>query len=144
MVIDYVTPDHLARYPKACMGGWAPMGLCVKPEGTVLPCHAAETIPGLEFENVRDRPLEAIWTDGPALLAYRGSGWMRDPCATFDRRELDWGGCRCQALAWTGDAAATDPACSLSPTHPQMGRVADAEARSGADAVLYRSMRGEF
>jgi pyrroloquinoline quinone biosynthesis protein E len=142
LAIDYVTPDHLSKYPKPCMGGWARVGLCVKPEGKVLPCHAAETIPGLEFETVRDRPLKEIWANGPAFTAYRGTGWMHEPCAGCDRRERDWGGCRCQALAWTGDAAATDPACSLSPAHAAMRSAALAEAEAGDDRLVHRSMRG--
>ena len=142
LVIDYVTPDHLSKYPKPCMGGWARMGLCVKPEGKVLPCHAAETIAGLAFENVRDRPLDAIWSDGAAFTAFRGTGWMREPCASCDRRTRDWGGCRCQAFAWTGDAAATDPACSLAPTHAEMRQAALAEAEAQDDAFVYRSMSG--
>jgi pyrroloquinoline quinone biosynthesis protein E len=28
---------------------------------------------------------------------------------------VDFGGCRCQAFALTGDAANTDPVCTLSP-----------------------------
>jgi pyrroloquinoline quinone biosynthesis protein E len=142
LVIDYVTPDHLTKYPKPCMGGWARMGLCIKPEGKVLPCHAAETITGLAFENVRDRPLAEIWANGPAFVAYRGTGWMHDPCTSCERRERDWGGCRCQAFAWTGDAAATDPACSLSPHHAEMRRAALAEAETHDDSFVYRSMQG--
>ena len=141
LVIDYVTPDHLSKYPKPCMGGWARVGLCVKPEGKVLPCHAAETIPALVFDNVRDRSLAEIWAHGAAFAAYRGTGWMREPCAACDRRERDWGGCRCQALAWTGDAAATDPACSLAPDHSSMRAVAEAEARAHDCNLVYRSMR---
>lgn len=142
LVIDYVTPDHMTKYPKPCMGGWARMGLCIKPEGKVLPCHAAETITGLTFENVRDRKLAAIWAGGPAFAAFRGTGWMEEPCATCDRRERDWGGCRCQAFAWTGDAAATDPACSLSPHHAEMRRAALAESDAHDDSFVYRSMKG--
>jgi PqqA peptide cyclase len=142
LVIDYVTPDHLTKYPKPCMGGWARVGLCVKPEGKVLPCHAAETITGLAFENVRDRPLDAIWSDGPAFTAFRGTGWMREPCASCDRRTRDWGGCRCQAFAWTGEAAATDPACSLSPDHAGMRQAALSEAEAREDGFVYRSMQG--
>ena len=51
IVIDAVMPDYYARFPKACMGGWGRRSLNVTPSGQVLPCHAAETIPGLEFWN---------------------------------------------------------------------------------------------
>ena len=141
MLIDYVTPDHLSKFPKPCMGGWARVGLCIKPEGKVLPCHAAETIPGLVFDNVRHRRLGDIWASGFAFTAYRGTGWMQEPCASCDRREVDWGGCRCQALAWTGDAAATDPACSLAPRHAEMRSAALSESDAGEDDFVYRSMK---
>src|SRR5262249_36621566 len=117
LVIDYVVPDYYARRPKACMGGWARQVLNITPHGRVLPCHAAETIPGLRFESVAERPLAEIWRDSPAFLAFRGTAWMPEPCRSCERREIDWGGCRCQALALTGDAAAVDPACELSPEH---------------------------
>lgn len=139
MVIDYVTPDHLGTYPKPCMGGWARVGLCVTPKGTVLPCHAAETITTLEFENVRDRPLAEIWANGPAFTAYRGAGWMQEPCQSCERQTRDWGGCRCQAFAWTGDAAATDPVCVKSPHHEEIRQAAIAEAEAATDEFEYRA-----
>lgn len=140
MVIDYVTPDHLGTYPKPCMGGWARMGLCVTPRGTVLPCHAAETITNLEFENVRDRPLKSIWMNGPAFTAYRGMAWMPEPCRSCERKTRDWGGCRCQAFAWNGDAGTTDPVCSKSDKHTEIRAAAIAEAEGAADDFEYRAM----
>lgn len=120
LVVDYVVPDWHASRPKACMGGWARRFMNVTPRGRVLPCHAAETIPGMVFETVHDRPLADIWRDGEAFQRYRGTGWMKEPCSSCDRREIDWGGCRCQALALAGDAAATDPVCHLSPDHAKV------------------------
>ena len=117
IVIDYVAPDYFGRFPKPCMNGWGRQSLNVTPSGRVLPCHAAQTIPGLGFWSVRDRPLRAIWEESPAFNAFRGTAWMREPCASCARKELDFGGCRCQALALTGDAHRADPACSLSPDH---------------------------
>lgn len=117
IVIDHVAPDYHARYPKACMGGWARKTLNVTPSGKVLPCHAAESLPGLEFPTVRDAGLADIWYGSPAFEAYRGDGWMRDPCRTCVRKGIDFGGCRCQAFALTGDARNTDPVCILSPAH---------------------------
>ncbi|MEO1533459.1 MAG: SPASM domain-containing protein, partial [Pseudomonadota bacterium] len=140
LVIDYVTPDHLSRFPKPCMGGWARMGLVVTPSGTVMPCHAAATIKTLAFEKVTERPLAEIWARGEAFTAFRGTGWMQDPCSDCDRREKDWGGCRCQAFAWTGDAAATDPACSLSPHHAEMRAAAVTEASDAGTDFEYRRM----
>ncbi|TIP66361.1 MAG: SPASM domain-containing protein, partial [Mesorhizobium sp.] len=81
----------------------------------VLPCHAAQTIPSLSFERFGPRTLAEIWTDSPAFNAFRGTDWMHEPCRSCERREIDWGGCRCQAMAIAGDAAATDPACAKSP-----------------------------
>jgi len=113
----FVLADHYAAYPRACMDGWARRFVHVIPDGTVLPCHAAMSIPGLAFESVRARSLVDIWRDSPGLDAFRGDAWMPDPCRSCSRKEVDFGGCRCQAFALTGDASATDPACSLSPRH---------------------------
>jgi pyrroloquinoline quinone biosynthesis protein E len=115
IVIDAALPDYYARYPKPCMGGWGRRSLNVTPSGKVLPCHAAETIPGLEFWSVRDHAVGEIWEHSPAFNAFRGTAWMKEPCASCARRDQDFGGCRCQALALTGDAAATDPVCHLAP-----------------------------
>jgi pyrroloquinoline quinone biosynthesis protein E len=138
LVIDHVIPDYHARYPKACMGGWARRTLNVTPSGKVLPCHAAETIPGLEFWNVRDHSLAEIWFESPAFNAYRGTEWMSEPCRSCPRKEIDFGGCRCQAMALAGDAAATDPACHLSPHHGALAGAVD--ARADAIAYDYRRM----
>jgi PqqA peptide cyclase len=111
LVIDYVPADYYATYPKACMGGWGRVGLNVDPSGKVLPCHAAETIPSLVFDNVRDKSLAEIWYEGDAFNAFRGTAWMKQPCQTCERREIDFGGCRCQAMAIAGDPAVADPVC---------------------------------
>ena len=117
IVIDAVVPDYHARLPKPCVGGWGRRSLNVTPSGRVLPCHAAESIPGLEFWNVRDRSLADIWASSPAFDAFRGTDYLPAPCTGFERREIDFGGCRCQAFALTGDARATDPVCHKSPNH---------------------------
>jgi len=124
IVIDAVVPDYYARYPKPCLGGWGRRSLNVTPSGKVLPCHAAESIPGLEFWSVREHSLGNIWQNSPAFNAFRGTDWMQEPCASCPRRFEDFGGCRCQALALTGDARATDPACHLSPKHAMMAELA--------------------
>jgi pyrroloquinoline quinone biosynthesis protein E len=115
--IDSVVPDYYAKYPKACMGGWGRRLMLINPAGKVLPCHAAEVIPGLEFENTREQTLEWIWRESPSFQRFRGEGWMPEPCRSCDRRTEDFGGCRCQALLLTGDPTATDPACTLAPAH---------------------------
>jgi pyrroloquinoline quinone biosynthesis protein E len=138
LVIDAVIPDYYARQPKACMGGWGRRSLNVTPAGRVLPCHAAETIPGLRFWSVRDRSLADIWRESPAFAAFRGTEWMPEPCRSCDQRDIDYGGCRCQAMALTGDAAATDPACELSPHHAVMQRLAEEASSRPEAAFVYR------
>lgn len=140
LVIDYVPADHHAQFPKACMGGWGSTGLNVAPDGTVLPCHAAQTIPSLRFERVGDRPLRDIWENGPAFEAFRGEDWMQEPCRSCERRHIDFGGCRCQAMALAGDAAATDPVCSRSPLHVRLVAEAEADAAVTEAEFAYRRM----
>ena len=128
--IVFVLPDYFAKRPKPCMGGWGRRTLVVAPDGRVLPCHAAASIPGLEFGNVRSQSLAQCWSDAPGMNAFRGEAWMQEPCRRCPERARDFGGCRCQAFALTADAAATDPACDLSPRHSAVSdavRVAEAE-----------------
>jgi pyrroloquinoline quinone biosynthesis protein E len=129
MEILFVTPDYYSRFPKACMDGWGRRFIVVSPDGLVLPCHVAHTLPGLVFESVRDRALADIWRESPGFNAFRGEAWMPEPCRSCDRRTIDFGGCRCQAYHLTGDAAATDPACTLSPDHGLI-EAARAQARA--------------
>ena len=117
IVIDAVVPDYYARFPKPCVGGWGRRSLNVTPGGRVLPCHAAEVIPDLEFWNVREHSLADIWRSSPAFQAFRGTDWMQEPCRSCSRRDQDFGGCRCQAFLLTGDVRAADPVCHLSPHH---------------------------
>jgi pyrroloquinoline quinone biosynthesis protein E len=137
IVIDAVVPDYHARFPKPCVGGWGRRSLNVTPAGKVLPCHAAESIPGLEFLSVKDHSLADIWMSSPAFNAFRGTDYLPEPCRSCERREIDFGGCRCQAFALTGDAHATDPVCHLSPHH---GRVAELAAQHEDRSYSYRRM----
>jgi PqqA peptide cyclase len=137
MVIDYVLPDYYAYRPKACMGGWGRRFLNVTPAGKVLPCHAAETLTDLDFPSVAEASLAEIWYRSPAFERFRGTEWMPEPCRSCERREIDWGGCRCQAFALTGDAARTDPACALSPDHGLLSG-ARGEAQAAAPGFIYR------
>ncbi len=141
MVIDYVVPDYYAREPKGCMGGWGRRFLNVSPAGRVLPCHAAETLPGFDWPSVRTATLAEIWNGSDAFARYRGTAWMPDPCRSCDRREIDWGGCRCQAFVLTGDAGRTDPACALAPDHALMAAAAR-EAEAPAPAFVWRRIGG--
>ena len=115
MEIFYVLPDYYETRPKPCMNGWGRRYITVNPAGDVLPCPTASSIPGLRFENVRDRPLAWIWNEAESFNRFRGKEWMPEPCKTCPQNEIDFGGCRCQAALLTGDAAATDPVCTLSP-----------------------------
>jgi PqqA peptide cyclase len=141
IVIDAVVPDYYARRPKPCMGGWGMRSLNVTPHGKVLPCHAAETIPGLEFCNVREHGLRDIWVNSPAFYAFRGTDWMQEPCRSCEFRERDFGGCRCQALALAGDARATDPVCEFSPLHRHIAELAEEGAERAEISFAYRGRR---
>lgn len=125
MRVEYVVPDYYARYPKACMGGWGRKLMLIDPAGDALPCHAARVIPNLQFENVIARPLAWIWQESPSFQKFRGEDWMPDPCRTCDRRAIDFGGCRCQAMLLASDATLTDPVCSLSPKHEIVTAIVD-------------------
>ena len=131
LVIDYVIPDYYAVRPKKCMGGWAQQFFNISPSGKVLPCHAAERITGLTFDSVREHSLSWIWDESAAMRKFRGTEWMKEPCKSCEFRDIDRGGCRCQAFALTGDAGNTDPTCIKSPRHDAI--IALAEAESGAD-----------
>lgn len=131
LVIDYVPSDQYARRPKACMGGWGQRFVVVAPDGAVLPCHDARSLPGLRFERVGDRPLAHIWMGSEAFARFRGTGWMPDPCRSCEHRERDFGGCRCQAMAVTGDPARTDPACDRSPDRVRFEALRDDASRTG-------------
>ncbi|HKC71196.1 MAG TPA: pyrroloquinoline quinone biosynthesis protein PqqE, partial [Terriglobales bacterium] len=117
MRIDFVVPDYYGKYPKPCMGGWGRKLMLINPAGEAMPCHAAGVIPGMRFDNVTTRPMRWIWEESEAFQRFRGEAWMPEPCRSCERRSQDFGGCRCQALLLAGDAAATDPACSLAPRH---------------------------
>ncbi|MCW5695678.1 MAG: pyrroloquinoline quinone biosynthesis protein PqqE [Bauldia sp.] len=140
MEIDFVLPDYYADRPKKCMGGWGRQFFNISPAGKVLPCHAAESITGLEFDSVRgNKSIAWIWQNSDAFQKYRGTGWMPEPCKSCELREVDWGGCRCQAFALTGDAGNTDPACSLSPLHDRIFKLAEKESIGDNRDFIYRN-----
>jgi pyrroloquinoline quinone biosynthesis protein E len=123
--IFYVLPDYYETRPKPCLAGWGQRYLTVNPIGDVLPCPTASSaIPELRFENVRSRALDWIWRESESFNRFRGTEWMPEPCQSCPQREIDFGGCRCQAALLTGNAANTDPVCDLSSN------------RASVDAVL--------
>lgn len=137
--IDHVLADYYERFPKPCMDGWGSKFMTVAPDGRVYPCPAAPAIAGLRFENVADMALADIWFSSESFNAYRGTAWMREPCRSCDRREVDWGGCRCQAFLLAGDASRTDPACTLSPDRSAIERAI--EVGAAVPAWMPRRMR---
>jgi len=116
--VIYVLPDLYETRPKPCMQGWGRRYLTVNPVGNVLPCPNALNLPRLHFDNVREHALAWIWHESEAFNAFRGTAWMPLPCRECPQREIDFGGCRCQAALLTGDDHATDPVCSLAPERP--------------------------
>jgi len=114
--IFYVLPDHYETRPKPCLNGWGQRYLTVNPVGDVLPCPTASSaIPALRLENVRTRDLDWIWQESESFNRFRGTEWMPEPCRSCPQKEIDFGGCRCQAALLTGNAANTDPVCEFSP-----------------------------
>ena len=113
MQIIYVLPDYYSEFPKPCQGGWGNFYLVVAPDGRTMPCHAASQITTLTFDNVREHSMRWIWEESTAFRAFRGDEWMKEPCRSCPRKHVDFGGCRCQAFALTGDATRTDPVCTL-------------------------------
>jgi pyrroloquinoline quinone biosynthesis protein E len=143
MRVFFVVPDYFERRPKACMNGWGSVFLTVTPDGTALPCHAARMLPGLEFPNVRDSSVAAIWYDSEGFNRYRGDAWMQEPCRSCPEKAKDFGGCRCQAYLLTGDPAATDPVCDLSPRHHLVTEAVQRARTAGASVapIVFRDDR---
>jgi pyrroloquinoline quinone biosynthesis protein E len=142
--ILFVVPDYFESRPKACMNGWGSVFLAVAADGAALPCHAARTIPGMTFPNVTEQSLKEIWYESDAFNKFRGDAWMKEPCRSCDDKHKDYGGCRCQALALTGDAANADPVCSKSPRHGDIVRIvrqaqASQEAAGREAPLVFRS-----
>jgi PqqA peptide cyclase len=137
MKIYFVVPDYFERRPKPCMKGLGSVFLTITPDGTALPCHAAKTLPGLNFPNVRQASIEHAWFDSVAFNHFRGDAWMKEPCRSCPDKTKDFGGCRCQAFALTGDAANADPVCDLSPYHTQIAQaVEQADRPAGVETPL--------
>jgi pyrroloquinoline quinone biosynthesis protein E len=141
MQITFVLPDYFEELPKACYGGWGRYYIVVAPDGRALPCHGAYAIPSLELPNVRDHSIGWIWNESSAFQAFRGDAWMKEPCRSCPRKAVDFGGCRCQALALTGDAANADPVCTLSPYRHQIDEALLEHA--GIDRYAYRDFAPE-
>ena len=144
MEILFVTPDYYSERPKPCMNGWATRFLTVNPVGDVLPCPTASAIKGMRFDNVRTHPLAWIWTQSESFNRFRGTEWMPAPCCQCPLREIDFGGCRCQAALITGDATATDPACALSPHREKLTSFVDSIQSSPATTPSFAADLGRL
>jgi len=120
MKLFFVVPDYYETRPKKCMNGWGNVFMTIAPDGVALPCHTARMLPGLAFPSVREHGVREIWYESEGFNRFRGTGWMKEPCASCPERENDLGGCRCQAYMLAQDAAAADPVCDKSPRHAEL------------------------
>jgi len=133
--IFYVLPDYYETRPKPCLNGWGQRYLTVNPTGDVLPCPTASSaIPDLRLENVRTRDLDWIWQESESFNRFRGTEWMPEPCRSCPQKEIDFGGCRCQAALLTGNATNTDPVCEFSPNRAVVDAVLREVNLSGNNA----------
>lgn len=132
MRLFFVVPDYYETRPKRCLNGWGTTFMTVTPDGTALPCHTARMLPGLAFPNVREVSVREAWYESDGFNRFRGTGWMKEPCASCEERERDFGGCRCQAYLLAHDPYAADPVCDKSPHH---AAVTAAVARAQQDGA---------
>jgi pyrroloquinoline quinone biosynthesis protein E len=139
----FVTPDYYEDRPKACMNGWASTFLTVTPDGSALPCHSAKLLP-LSFPNVKEKSIEKIWHEDFSFNRFRGYSWMKQPCASCDEKEKDFGGCRCQAFMLTGDMDAADPVCSKSPDKQLILDAIESATQPTSQAIIYRDPRADI
>jgi pyrroloquinoline quinone biosynthesis protein E len=145
MKLFFVVPDYYESRPKKCMNGWGNVFLTVAPDGLALPCHTARMLPGLAFPSVRGHGIREIWYESEGFNRFRGTGWMKEPCASCPEKENDLGGCRCQAYMLAQDAAAADPVCDKSPRHAELvatvERLQTPEGRAPAIPLVFRGRK---
>lgn len=132
MKLILVTPDYYEERPKKCIGGWGQVFLTVNPNGVVMPCQNAAQLP-IDFPTVADKPLKDIWEKDFSFNVFRGFDWMEEPCRSCSEKEIDHGGCRCQAYMMTKNMYATDPVCAKSPHHDQIIRARQEAGEAHAD-----------
>lgn len=144
MELLFVVPDYYSDRPKPCMNGWGQKYLTINPAGEVLPCPTAHEIKSLRFDNVREKSLAWIWKESEAFNRFRGTEWLPQPCHDCEFREVDFGGCRCQAALITGDASVTDPACQFSPHRKTLTEFVEAtqNGKTPSDAELIFRQNG--
>lgn len=143
MKVFLVVPDYFADRPKACMNGWGTTFLTINPDGLALPCNTANTLP-LDFPNVKENSVKEVWYDSKAFNYFRGDSWMKEPCRTCDERDKDFGGCRCQAFALTGEMNAADPVCSKSPDHAVVTQKIQDSITYSDQKIFYRNRKNSI
>jgi pyrroloquinoline quinone biosynthesis protein E len=149
MEVLFVVPDYYSDRPKPCMHGWGQKHLTVNPLGEVLPCPTAHEIKSMRFDTVREKSLAWIWRESDAFNRFRGTEWMPEPCQSCEFREIDFGGCRCQAALVTGDATVTDPACQFSPHRQVLTEFVETSQKGrvpfspGDDEITFRQNAGK-
>ena len=129
MKLFFIMPDYYSNRPKKCMNGWGNVFVTIQSDGTVLPCHVASMLPGIEFDSVRNKSLDWIWYKSSGFNKFRGDDWMQEPCKSCPEKENDLGGCRCQAFMLTGDPNSTDPVCDKSPHHNKIEEAVSASQK---------------
>lgn len=142
MKLFFVVPDYYESRPKKCMNGWGSVFLTIAPDGLALPCHTARMLPGLAFPNVREMGVREIWQDSEGFNRYRGTGWMKEPCASCPEREKDFGGCRCQAYMFANDPAMADPVCDKSAQHAELVAIVERAQTPPEPAAIPLVFRG--
>lgn len=80
-------------------------GLCIMPEGNVLPCRRFP----ISIGNLLETSLKKIWEESDLLEELRKKENLKGKCGRCEMR--DCRGCRSLALALTGDYHEEDPHC---------------------------------
>lgn len=142
MPVLFVVPDIVERKPRPCLNGWGSTMMSVAPDGRVSPCQGMFNLPEVEFPNARETALRDIWFKGELFNRYRGTDWLPQPCQGCEHKDADFGGCRCQALALTGNAGNTDPACPRSPHHDQVIQLVERAQVSTVRTIVMRNASG--
>ena len=113
--IFYVLPDYYETRPKPCLNGWGQRYLTVNPIGDASPVR----MPCQPFPICVSKMSERIISIGSGAHRRASTDFVeRNGCPSpseLSHKEIDFGGCRCQAALLTRNAANTDPACELSP-----------------------------
>jgi pyrroloquinoline quinone biosynthesis protein E len=141
IVIDYVVPDYYAKRAQTMHGRPGPgSSWTVTPMGKVLPCHAADSIPELAFDNIRGAPASRHLGEFGSFPTGSAApiGCPNSAVPAIVAKSI---GAAAGASFRAGrDAAATDPPPAGSRRcMPKSPPLADAESQAGGDRFIYRS-----